>query len=230
MSRVYDRAAKAGGVNNRGVWVRREIIWLPENDTGPNERMEKRLLVEFSGLLTGAWIFGNRMKKRLEQKRSGVYLLRIGRENGKMKRALIATLVFCVGTLAVMGQQSTAVNSSRSNIKNNSPVFSQGPDGKARCTVSGTACIKAQLEQFNTTLTTTNAAADQAKKTSSYTTTKSNVKTNAVRLGPDGSLLCETNDGKTQPCTAAHIADLNNAAAAMTIPKPVGPRDPAPVK
>ena len=30
--------------------------------------------------------------------------------------------------------------------------------------------------------------------------------------------------------TAAHIADLNNAAAAMTIPKPVGPRDPAPVK
>ena len=147
-----------------------------------------------------------------------------------MKRALIAMLVFCVGTLAVMGQQSTAVNSSRSNIKNNSPVFSQGPDGKARCTVSGAACTKAQLEQFNTTLTTTNAAADQAKKTSSYTTTKSNVKTNAVRLGPDGSLLCETNDGKTQPCTAAHIADLNNAAAAMTIPKPVGPRDSAPVK
>jgi hypothetical protein len=148
-----------------------------------------------------------------------------------MKRALIAMLVFCVGTLTVMGQQSTAANTSRSNVKNNSPVFFQGPDGKARCTVSGAACTKAQLEQFNTTLTTTNAAADQAKKgTSGHTTTKSNVKTNAVRLAPDGSLLCETNDGKTQPCTAAHIADLNNAAAAMTIPKPFGPRDSAPVK
>jgi Tfp pilus assembly protein PilV len=150
-----------------------------------------------------------------------------------MKRALIATLVFCVGTLSVMGQQSTSTNTSRSNVKNNSPVFSQGPGGKARCTVSGAACTKAQLEQFNTTLTTTNAAADQAKKDTSghtYNTTKSNVKTNAVRLGTDGSLLCETNDGKTQPCTAAHVADLNNAAAAMTIPKPVGPRDPASVK
>jgi hypothetical protein len=151
-----------------------------------------------------------------------------------MKRLLIAMVVFCVGTLAVMGQQSSGVNSSRSNIKNNLPVFSQGPDGKVRCTVSGTGCTKDQVEQLNTALTSKNAAADRAvvkgfedkqerprEQAAALSTSKSGIK--SIALAPDGSLACVTNDGKQQPCTAAHVADLNNAAAAMRgINDPIG--------
>jgi hypothetical protein len=148
-----------------------------------------------------------------------------------MKRLLIAMVVFCVGTLAVMGQQSSGVNSSRSNIKNN---FHQGPDGKVRCTVSGTACTKDQVEQFNTALTSKNAAADRSvvkgfeekqgrprEQAAAFNTSQSGIK--SIVLAPDGSLTCVTNDGKQQPCTAAHVADLNNAAAAMRgINDPIG--------
>ena len=32
----YDRRRKTDGVNNRGVEVRREIVWLPERDITRN--------------------------------------------------------------------------------------------------------------------------------------------------------------------------------------------------
>jgi len=141
-----------------------------------------------------------------------------------MKRVVNAIVVLGVGTWAVMGQQSSALNTSRSNTKNNIPVFSQDKDGKARCMVAGVPCTKAHLDQVNTALAAMNAAADEAakgtsgkeppKQASSYTTTKSNVKTSG--LATDGSILCETTDGKTQPCTAAHVADLNKAARAVS--------------
>ena len=44
----YDRRRKTDGVNNRGVEVRREIVWLPESDTDPNSRMENSAGATFS--------------------------------------------------------------------------------------------------------------------------------------------------------------------------------------
>ena len=38
--RSYGRRGEIDGVNNRGVGVRRERIWLPDTDTDPNTRME----------------------------------------------------------------------------------------------------------------------------------------------------------------------------------------------
>ena len=50
--RGYGRRRKTDGVNNRGVGVRREIVWLPESDTDPNSRMENSAGATFSRVLT----------------------------------------------------------------------------------------------------------------------------------------------------------------------------------
>ena len=50
--RGYGRRRKTDGVNNRGVAVRREIIWLPETYTDPNTRMENFGEAIFSKVLT----------------------------------------------------------------------------------------------------------------------------------------------------------------------------------
>jgi hypothetical protein len=100
-------------------------------------------------------------------------------------------------------------------------VVSQDPDGKVHCKVSNVACTKDQIDQLNKALAGTNAApapilkgapSSEAQR-AAYSTTKSNIK--GVALAANGSLTCVTTDGKQGPCTAAHIADLNNAAAAM---------------
>ena len=43
---------EADGVNQQGVGVRREIIWLPERDTDPNTVLENRKCSRFSAPLT----------------------------------------------------------------------------------------------------------------------------------------------------------------------------------
>ena len=90
-----------------------------------------------------------------------------------------------------------------------------------QCRVSNEACTADQIDQLNKALAGTNSApAPTVKGTpsgeaqrSTYNATKSNIK--KATLARDGSLTCVTTDGKQGPCTAAHIADLNNAAAAM---------------
>jgi hypothetical protein len=129
-----------------------------------------------------------------------------------VKRVLIAMMVLCVETPLAMGQSANVVNSSRSNIKNNLTV-SQGTDGKTHCTVANKPCAKEDVEKLNAALASRNAAADQAAAKAAGGATKSGVK--SVALAPDGSLTCVTIDGKKQPCAAAHVVELNNAAAAM---------------
>ncbi len=50
--RDYDRRTKTNGVNNMGVRVRRETIWLPKTNTDPNSRMENFGGETFSRVLT----------------------------------------------------------------------------------------------------------------------------------------------------------------------------------
>ena len=47
------RRRKTDAVNNRGSWVRRERVWLPECNPLPNTRLENRKDARFSGVLTG---------------------------------------------------------------------------------------------------------------------------------------------------------------------------------
>src|ERR1039458_4325652 len=121
-----------------------------------------------------------------------------------MKQIGLAVALLCVTALAVIGHQAAnVVNSSRSNIKDNLTVVSQDPDGKVHCKVANLACTKDQVEQLS-------------KACATYNTTKGHGKgLKGVALAPNGSLTCVAYDGKQGPCTAAHIADLNNAAAAM---------------
>ena len=46
------RRRKNDGVNNRGVTVRREIVWLPKTNTDPKMVLENGKRSPFSGLLT----------------------------------------------------------------------------------------------------------------------------------------------------------------------------------
>jgi hypothetical protein len=50
--RNQDRRRKTDGVNNMGVGVRREIVWLPKTNTDPNKRMENVGGEDFSSVLT----------------------------------------------------------------------------------------------------------------------------------------------------------------------------------
>lgn len=129
-----------------------------------------------------------------------------------MKRVLIALVACCVATPLAMGQAAGVVNSSRSNIKNNLTV-SQGPDGKTHCTVASKPCAKEDVEKLNAALASRNAAAGPAAAKAAGSKNNSDIK--SVVLAPDGSLTCVATEGKKQPCTAAHIADLNKTAAVM---------------
>jgi len=122
-------------------------------------------------------------------------------------------MVCCVAAVAAMGQQTSGVNTSRSNVKNNLKVV-QGPGGKVRCTVSDKDCTKEQVEQLSKALAGKNAADAQRRMHDKWTTSEA-VSITTVALGPDGSLVCGTKDGKTSSCTAAHLGTLNSAAAAM---------------
>jgi len=126
-----------------------------------------------------------------------------------MKFGLIAIVAFCVATPVLMGQAANVVNTSRSNIKNNLSV-SQGPDKKARCTVSDVPCTKEDVAKLNTALAGKQTRTVHAK---ANLPPASDVK--SVVLLPDGTLSCVTNEGKQQACTTEHVTDLNKAAAAM---------------
>jgi hypothetical protein len=119
-----------------------------------------------------------------------------------MKRAAVSAAIFCVA--AVAAQQSSTVNNSRSNIKNNI-AFSQGRDGKLKCSdAEGKPCTEEQVKQLSAT----------------FNTGKSGIK-NLALAGPDGSVKCEMMDGK--PCAAAQLPELNRSVAAMgiaTTPEP----------
>ena len=117
-----------------------------------------------------------------------------------MKRLALALVMTCVVAQTAMGQnQSTTVNTSRSNIKNNLKIV-PGPNGKFTCTANGKMCTLTQVNEL--------AAAASVQSTSK---SKSNVKAIGLTLAKDNStLLC---DGK--PCTTAHLADLNAAASAV---------------
>jgi hypothetical protein len=103
---------------------------------------------------------------------------------------------------AVEGQ-STGINTSRSNVKNNIQVL-PGPDGRPHCTfsVAGKAepCTATEIAQFNAALAKSSAAPGAAK-----TAVKS------IALAKDGSLMCTTSS-ETGPCTAAHLHDLKQAS------------------
>jgi hypothetical protein len=111
--------------------------------------------------------------------------------------------------------QSTAVNSSRSNIKNNLNIVS-GATGEVRCTSSASGktavCTESEVALLNKEL-----ARSRPTKVST-----GDVGVESVALAKDGVLMCATSS-RTGPCTAAHIADLNTAAAAMRgINDPIG--------
>jgi len=129
-----------------------------------------------------------------------------------MKPMALSVALLCVTALAVIGHQAAnVVNSSRSNIKNNLelPVISQGPDGKVQCKVADVACTKDQVEQLS-------------KACATYNTTKGHSKSlKGVALAPNGSLTCVGYDSRQAPCTAVHLADLNNAAALLGGPNTV---------
>jgi hypothetical protein len=118
-----------------------------------------------------------------------------------MKRVWIAIAVFCAVTPPVTGQ-TTAINNSHSNIKN--LVVAVGPDGKAHCTASGSACTKDDVARLNAAIAGANAGPAGTAR----------IGIKGVSLAPDGSLACAGKDDKQQPCTAANAAELNKAAAA----------------
>jgi hypothetical protein len=103
-------------------------------------------------------------------------------------------------------QQSSAVNTSRSNIKNNFKVV-EVPPGKVRCVVTGEKiakdCTKDQVDLLNKALTT---SAQKEQATSAQRTGKFKAKPQ-LSLAPNGSLLCDK-----KPCTAGDLSDVNKAA------------------
>lgn len=116
--------------------------------------------------------------------------------------------------LTAMGQkkppppQSSAVNTSRSNIKNNRNIkVVEDPPGTVRCVVTGEKiakdCTKDQVDLLNKALTT---SAQKEQATSAQRTNKFTAKPQ-LSLAPNGSLLCDK-----KPCTAGDLSDVNKAA------------------
>jgi hypothetical protein len=101
--------------------------------------------------------------------------------------------------------QSTTVNSSRSNIKNNLKVV-QGPGGTLNCTANDKSCTQ-----------------DQVKALAAALGKQSAIK--SLTIAKDGSLLCNGTH-----CTAAHIPDLDSAAHAIQMMRKSGgdPQSSAP--
>jgi hypothetical protein len=125
-----------------------------------------------------------------------------------MKSLALSLLVMCFVGLPTMGQaapsgptpkptlppkllQASAVNTSRSNIKNNL-VINPGPDGTLYCTAYGKPCTQAQVKALAAA-----AGKDGGSSTESLT------------LAKDGrTFLCGT-----APCTTKHLAALKAAVA-----------------
>ena len=120
-----------------------------------------------------------------------------------MKSLALSLLVMCFVALPTMGQaapsgptpkptpppklfQASAVNSSRSNIKNNL-VIDPGPGGTLHCTAYGKPCTQAQVKALAASYI------DQNPRQS-------------IALAKDGSLLCGT-----APCTTKHLPALKAA-------------------
>jgi hypothetical protein len=122
-----------------------------------------------------------------------------------MKKLAMALAFLGLTALTASGQQqSTAVNTSRSNVKNNSPVV--GPEGKVWCGTSPAgktqACTASQVAQLNKAL--------GEMVFSKGGTPKTSVK--SIALAKDGSLMCTTSSGAV-PCAATHLPDLKQADA-----------------
>ena len=98
----------------------------------------------------------------------------------------------------------SAVNNSRSNIKNNIAV-AQNPNGTLKCTSGDRLCSKDEVK------TLLDAANNASARERFLKDTRSTVA--GLEIAPDGSVKCTASDGIT--CTPAHIAQLNNLAAAM---------------
>jgi hypothetical protein len=126
--------------------------------------------------------------------------------------------------LTAMGQkkpppppQASAVNTSRSNIKNNINVV-EVPPGKVQCVVTGEKiakdCTKDQVDLLNKALTAQEArvnselenATQKEQATSAQRKSKLKAKPQ-LSLAPNGSLLCDK-----KPCTAGDLSDVNKAA------------------
>jgi sugar lactone lactonase YvrE len=118
-----------------------------------------------------------------------------------MKHAAVALAFFGFAAVTAMGQQSTAVNTSRSNVKNNLQV---GPEGHVWCGTSPSskpqACTAIQVAQLNKAL----AGMKTVKGPTSGI--------NSIALAKDGSLMCASSSG-TVPCTSKHLPDLKEADA-----------------
>lgn len=108
-----------------------------------------------------------------------------------MRRCVVSMTVLSLAVVAIVAGQTTTVNNSRSNIKNNISVTA-GPGGKVLCESAGKPCTEQHVQMLSKI----------------YWDQKKSVK--ALTLAPDGSLNC---DGK--PCAASHLPDLKTAAAAV---------------
>ena len=125
-----------------------------------------------------------------------------------MNKFAIALALFGFAVLMATGQQSTATNTSRSNVKNNIQVVT-GPDGKVHCTstpASGKAadCNASQMAQLN------KALAGFIDFSKGGKPKNSGVK--SITQAKDGSLMCTT-ASSTSPCTSTHLPDLKQADA-----------------
>jgi hypothetical protein len=138
-----------------------------------------------------------------------------------MKRLAMALAFFGLAALTAIGQQSTAINTSRSNVKNNSPMV--GPEGKVWCGTSSArkplACTAGQVAQLNTALV----------KMMDLNKGKSTTSLKSIALAKDGSLMCTTGSG-TGPCTATHLPDLKAADAKVNSELENATGNPAPQK
>jgi len=123
-----------------------------------------------------------------------------------MRKFAIALTIFGLAALTAAGQQTSAVNISRSNIKNNIQVV-PGPNGKVLCTSSAAGktapCTASEVASLNSALS------------AHYKGIKGGIPANSVKsiaLAKDGSLMCVTASG-TAPCTSTHLPDLKQADA-----------------
>ena len=117
-----------------------------------------------------------------------------------MRKFAITLTLFGVAALTAVGQQSTAINTSRSNVKNNIRVL-PGPDGKPKCTSTAAGktvpCGASEVASLN-------------KALAGMIFTKTGASVKSVALAKDGSLMCTTISG-TVPCNSTHLPDLKQA-------------------
>ena len=102
-----------------------------------------------------------------------------------MRKFAITLTLFGVAALTAVGQQSTAINTSRSNVKNNIRVL-PGPDGKPKCTSTAAGktvpCGASEVASLN-------------KALAGMIFTKTGASVKSVALAKDGSLMCTTISG-----------------------------------